>query len=92
MKIRLKGRKLPPISEETRLKQSLLKKGVKGKPLSEETKEKLRQHNLGKKHSEETKLICKNKSLKMWQDKDKAELIKKSMVGKQKRCKNNKND
>jgi hypothetical protein len=32
----------------------------KGKPVSEETKEKLRQANLGKKHSEETKEKCRS--------------------------------
>ena len=32
----------------------------KGKEISEETKEKLRQHNLGKKHTEETKQKCRS--------------------------------
>jgi len=89
MKASLKGRKLPPVSEETRKKQSLMSKGRKGKPLSNETKEKLRLINLGKKHTEETKLKCKEASLKMWQDKEKAKEIKKAMIGKQIRCKKN---
>lgn len=53
------------MSEESRLKMSNAKKGKpsnrKGFHLSEETKEKLRQANLGKHHSEETRLkISKN--------------------------------
>ena len=50
------------MSEETRLKMSNAKKGKpsnrKGCHLSEETKEKLRQANLGKHHSDETKRKC----------------------------------
>ena len=89
MKAKLKGRKLPPVSEETKKKLSLTTKGRIGKPLTEEAKEKIRLHNLGKKHSEETRLKCKEASLKMWSDKNKAEEIKKAMIGKQLRCKKN---
>jgi hypothetical protein len=89
MKAKLKGRKLPPVSEEKKKKQSLNTKGRIGKPLTEETKQKLRLHNLGKKHSEETKLKCREATLKMWADKNKAEEIKKAMIGKQLRCKIN---
>ena len=41
--------------DESRIKLSNTTKGRKGKPCSPETKEKLRQYNLGKKLSEETK-------------------------------------
>lgn len=65
-----RGRKLPPISEETRHKIS---KASKGRKLSEETKEKLRILNLGNKYalgrevSEETrkKISESNKGKKM---------------------------
>lgn len=40
-----------PQSEETRRKRSIALKGRKGHPLSLETREKLRQHNLGKKRT-----------------------------------------
>ena len=43
------------ISEDARLKMSLAKLGVKGNPHSEETKQKIRQSNLGKKRSAETR-------------------------------------
>jgi hypothetical protein len=92
MKKVLKGRKLPPTSEETKLKLSLISKGRIGKPCSEETKQKLRLHNLGKKHSNETKLKCKNKSLEMWSDKNKAIEIISLMKGTQKRAKIKRND
>ena len=50
------------MSEESKLKMSNAKKGKpskrKGCHLSEETKEKLRQANLGKHHSDETKRKC----------------------------------
>jgi|694.fasta_scaffold00065_44 group I intron endonuclease len=42
-----------------------------GVPCSEESKEKLRQANLGKKHSEETKLKMKESSAKLTKDKQK---------------------
>ena len=42
------------VSDEARLKMSLAKKGVKRNPHSEETKEKIRCANLGKKRSAET--------------------------------------
>lgn len=44
------------LSEETKLKMSKTHTGVKLKPLSDETKEKLRKINLGKKASLETKI------------------------------------
>lgn len=92
MKSKLKGRKLPPVSEETKKKQSLTTKGRKGNPLTEQAKEKLRLHNLGKKHSAETKLKCKEASLKMWSDKNKAIEIISLMKGTQKRAKIKRND
>jgi hypothetical protein len=92
MKKVLKGRKLPPTSEETKLKLSLISKGRTGKPCSEETKQKLRLHNLGKKHSNETKFKCKSKSLEMWSDKNKAIEIISLMKGTQKRAKIKRND
>ena len=68
MSMAQKGRKLSPEhiekivqmntgrkhTEETKLKKSLKMRGRKGNPLTDETKEKLRQHNLGKKQSAET--------------------------------------
>ena len=63
------------MTEETKLKISLAKRGKrcspnteftkglipwnKGRPCSETTKEKLRQHNLGKHHSESTKALLR---------------------------------
>lgn len=93
MKESLKGKHSNYVtSEETRKKISLALKGRKGKPCSEETKEKLRQYNLGKKHSEETKLKCKEISLKMWQEEEKAKFIKEKMKGTQERAKIKRND
>lgn len=80
------------VSEETKLKISLANKGRKGKPCSEQTKEKLRQFNLGKKHSQETKLKCKEISLEMWSNKEKAKEIKDKMKGTQQRAKIKRND
>ena len=67
-------------------------KGRKGKPCSEQTKAKLRQFNLGKKHSQETKLKCKEISLEMWSNKEKAKEIKEKMKGTQQRAKIKRND
>lgn len=93
MKIKLKGRHLNyKLTEESKKKISLALKGRKGKPCSEETKQKLRQHNLGKKHSEETKLKCKEISLKMWSNKEKAKEITGKMKGTQQRAKIKRND
>jgi len=53
---KLKGRKMPPCSEETKLKISLANKLWEHKPLTEETKRKISESNKGKIVSNETKI------------------------------------
>ena len=79
------GEKGPIHSEESRLKISLYMKNKKRKPLSEEHRQKLRNFNLGRKHSQEAKnKISSANKKRIYEEvytKERAEKISQSLKG-----------